>query len=355
MKLPDFIQRYNSDVDVSLLHENIDINKRWRYFTVDKKHIISEYGDIWSSYKKSLMCIQNGVDGYKRIKILGKQIRIHIIVYNSYYDESIDLIPEENLELIVDHADRNKHNNHITNLSLKTLKENRKNCVSKSKHIVCKDIITDEEYIFKSIKEAIDIIQYSTKHGIYGCCNNKLKQHAGCTWQYMTPRKLYEHDIEDTGFKPIMNIDGIDYPNYEINREGVVRKITTRGRIVLTEYVCAGYMTVSLNNRQYRVHRLVAYIFCLDSKIHGRNYVNHLNKDKLDNRACNLEWCTQKENIIHSLGKKVVCINPLTKIINEFKSVSEAAEYYSISQSCISNVCLGVNKTSCNMIWKYIN
>ena len=67
-----------------------------------------------------------------------------------------------------------------------------------------------------------------------------------------------------------------------------------------------GYMSVWLygnggNNgragKQYSVHRIVAEAFCY--KPEGCNEVNHINENKTDNRACNLEWCTHKENSNH--------------------------------------------------------
>lgn len=47
------------------------------------------------------------------------------------------------------------------------------------------------------------------------------------------------------------------------------------------------------------VHRLVCMAFNnrTDS---GRNFVNHKNCDKLDNRSDNLEWCTSSENLKHA-------------------------------------------------------
>lgn len=63
-----------------------------------------------------------------------------------------------------------------------------------------------------------------------------------------------------------------------------------------------GYLIVGLrkNTKKYSryVHRLVAEAF-VDNPL-SKKVVNHKDYDKENNKADNLEWCTQKENIDYS-------------------------------------------------------
>lgn len=81
-----------------------------------------------------------------------------------------------------------------------------------------------------------------------------------------------------------------------------------------------GYLCVSLfDGKTYSSHRLVAKTFLpIDPE---RPWVNHKNGIKNDNRAENLEWCTQSENASHSFrtglqsnrGDK----NPISKLTHQ--------------------------------------
>jgi hypothetical protein len=79
------------------------------------------------------------------------------------------------------------------------------------------------------------------------------------------------------------------------------------GRIINPQPRRHGYLSVWLygnggNNgrtgKQYSVHRIVAEAFCPNPN--GCEEVNHINEDKSDNRACNLEWCTQLDNVAYA-------------------------------------------------------
>lgn len=83
-------------------------------------------------------------------------------------------------------------------------------------------------------------------------------------------------------------------------------KITNDGRVwsdylndfLKTFYSRGGYVRVKLNygnrSKKFMVHRLVAMAFIPQPK--GKNVVDHINRNRADNRVENLQWVTQKEN-----------------------------------------------------------
>lgn len=95
--------------------------------------------------------------------------------------------------------------------------------------------------------------------------------------------------------------------------------------------------------------------------------VNHINENRTDNRAENLEWVTRKQNSNHghhnerlkrstknSHGKPVLMLDLETgEAIREFVTCSEAARSVGVSKTCISKCCLGKSRTAGGYCWKY--
>ena len=104
-------------------------------------------------------------------------------------------------------------------------------------------------------------------------------------------------------FVSIPNCEG-----YFINRKGEVlsKRKTKEGRIMKQFLKGGGYYTVAFTinkkNTHFMIHRILAKTFIPNPN----NYlcVDHINRNRLDNRLENLRWCSRMENNQNtSIGK----------------------------------------------------
>ncbi|MEQ5272780.1 HNH endonuclease [Proteus terrae] len=165
---------------------------------------------------------------------------------------------------------------------------------------------------------------------------------------------------KDDEFTPIKGFE-----DYLINKSGQLISIKFNKIKKLNPSLDVyGYekVTLSMNGKPKSclVHRLVAETFLLNPQ--NKRDVNHLNGDKTDNRLCNLEWATPKENTEHAWAtglnnsrfKPIKQLDINGKLIRTFKSAKDAESVLSICRGDIAKVCKGKQKSAGGYKWSYL-
>ena len=105
-------------------------------------------------------------------------------------------------------------------------------------------------------------------------------------------------------------INGEVYNNYMVSNLGNVKSLnynhTGKEKILRLLTNKNNYLRVTLckdgKHKTCLIHRLVAEAFI--PKIEGKEFVDHINGIRDDNRIDNLRWCTNKENSNFDLARK---------------------------------------------------
>ena len=149
----------------------------------------------------------------------------------------------------------------------------------------------------------------------------------------------------------------LGYENYTIDEDGNVFT-KKRGRYMRPFANHSGYLGIYLSKNGKRkyffIHKLVAVAFVPNPN----NYkeVNHIDEDKKNNKAENLEWCTREYNNnygtkLSKVSKRVKCIE--TGVV--YPSFRAASRETGISAPAICWVCNGKRKTAGGYTWEHVN
>lgn len=163
-------------------------------------------------------------------------------------------------------------------------------------------------------------------------------------------------EVSDTGL-----VRSKDFTHLINNRWGGMTLRVKKGRI-RKQQICPSnnYYSVILGTKRIFVHRLIAFAFC--EKPEGKEYVNHIDGDKLNNNASNLEWVDRSENMHHALEHGLSTAKGGThysaiKVINIsngeiYSTIKEAAKCNGLSNSYLKNMLCGRQKNKTTL--KYL-
>ena len=320
---------------------------QWVEHPVYKGYLGNKRGEIWSisSMRKLKGNINRG--NYHKINInsksLGiqnKSVRVHIFIYECFrclVDSSI---------FDIDHIDGNHLNNRLENLQKLTRKEHAKKTMknvdgSKARNVLSKPV---RRYKLKDGKR-VEIEEYETLHKaakemscykqnivavIFGYRNRTRL--GGYYWEYIVEENL-PGEIWKT-------IDEERFKNVEFSNMGRVK--TYFGAITYGTKLPTGYYKIQVNKIQYIVHRLICLAFHGLPLSDKHDSVDHLDKNRGNNRADNLRWATIYEQRNNSVSIPVVGYDKDGKRFGPYNSFHEAARKTKAHRGAIGHI---INKT----------
>jgi HNH endonuclease len=301
------------------------------------------YNSRGEGYRRLLLSYNNGL----------KHCYLHVFVFECF-NGLVDSTAYD-----IDHIDEDNTNNQLKNLQKMSHKDHtRKGNISnpdkykKRSQKIMKGVVRVEfdslgnestRLTFQSIDEAAKTIKSSVIN-IRDVCNHKRETFKGYKWEWISQPDLageYWVCLLDPIFK------GIEVSN--LGRINNRRNVKSFGCLKK-----CGYVDVHLSDKVHRVHRLICTAF------HGpqptpKHSVNHIDRNKSNNAANNLEWATHQEQCDHANSKPVQALHKDTKeIIGTWVSASEAARQLGFKSTCISSVCRGRTMSHHNYIWRFV-
>ncbi len=343
----------------------MDDKEEWQDIAdYEEYYEVSNLGNVRNKKSKRILKPTNR-GGYLVVGLCknskGKSIAIHRLVATAF-------IPNPENKPQVNHKDKVRNNNNITNLEWNSVAENNAHrsqgvIQTTNQNVKVWRINKDtneklEQY--NSIEDAANWLNNNNlstkpiqfKSGICACISGRYKSSYGFKWE-----KICGEDLEGEVWKNVV-IDGKEVSNYYVSDLG--RFKNSKG-IIMENYKPhhSGYIYLRVNKEKYALHRLVAFAF-LDNP-ENKPFVNHIDGNKTNNKLENLEFVTVQENCLHSAQtgltkfykRKIGQYNFENQLIKEYNSIKVAIDETNIKS--IKEMLYGHQKHAGGFIWKYLD
>lgn len=341
----------------------MDDIERWKSLSEYENYEVSSLGRVRNN-KTGRILKQSCRGGYMiaGLSLNGKikTIGVHRLVALMFLD-NLENKPH------VNHKDKIRSNNNITNLEWCTALENNihkcstlEQKTNQNLKVWRVDKKTNEKFeLYNSINDAAvwcaENKFSSSVHISRGNISNVLRgvYKSSCGFKWMLDDQV---SLENEIWKNVV-IDGNIFKNYFISDLG--RFKNSKG-IIMKNYKphSSGYIYLRVNKEKYAMHRLVAFAFIENPE--NKPVVNHIDGCKTNNSVMNLEWCTIKENNQHNHNvglikkhtRKIGQYNLNGEFVKKHNSIVDAEK--EIGVQTIKKVLYNKQKSAGGFIWKYL-
>ena len=260
----------------------------------------------------------------------------------------------------VNHKDKNRSNNNVSNLEWSTALENN---LHRSKGVI--QTTNQNIKIWRVNKDTNAKLEFYNsiflaatwcfENGYASIQNARIYTQAyGFKWIIDE-----QNSLENEEWKNVV-IDGQIFSEYFVSNLG---RFKNYKGIIMENYKPhhSGYIYVRVDKNKYALHRIMAYTFVENQNPSEYNVVNHIDGNKTNNSAVNLEWTDTKGNNQHShtsglikyFNRKIGQYDLEDNLIKEFGSIVEAEKELKIKT--IKHVLHKKQNTAGGFIFKYLD
>jgi hypothetical protein len=338
-------------------YDNLPVNENenLKIHPVCKSYQANRNGEVFNINNNKKVHGSQNSQGYTFLTLQtneGKKIKyLHVFVYECFYG----LVPKG---CEIDHINRNKQNNILGNLQCLTIREHRmktsqgnpdtgrKVGIKLSKAVIAINLKTLKETRYKSLTEASTKLPGTTITKICAVLKGNRKSHQGYDFKYVEVGESLENEQWVSLHNPLFK--GIEVSN--------LGRVKNKRGIISFGMPHQSYMRVSITQNKVAkmvfVHQLVCEAF------HGPNpnpstmTVDHIDRNKTNNKNSNLRWATKSEQSQNrSIVQGIEISDKNGNVIAVYDSMTAASSALEIDPRLIRKRC--IEKTLYNNLYYF--
>ena len=330
-------------------------SEEWRLIPSAPNYQASSLGRIRQQIKGNVLKGSLHSSGYMKVVLRTEGRSMHRSVHRMVAEA---FLPAEPGRPTVNHKNHVRDDNRLSNLErMSTIEQNR--------HSIKKPQGQHGRPVWMvSSADGTDLARFPTAQAAATYLGKKTAGHIinsirnntmgyGYFWRYdgAVDGDLPSEKWQALACEYVKGING-----FQISSQGRLRN--KFGRTSRGSKNANGYLRVDIGGKEFLLHRLVALTFI--SKVPGADVVNHIDGNKENAAASNLEWLTPAQNSRHAVNaglttnrKPVIQYTMTGQLLASYPSIVFAMKKTDVDDTNIWAACNGIQQSAGGFRWAY--